>query len=215
MTRELSGYGSMTVPYITAWSEETDPPCVPVELAGRGIGYADETLADRDRHGVLWLRTLFRPGQGRPVFGKVHPTRQRRAMQRLLCQVCACPADRTEDGVLWLLRDFREDWPSWPNGMATTEPPICRPCVQLSIRLCPALRKGSAVIRARSYTLVGVDGLLYRRSDRAIVPTQGVTVAFEDPAVHWVRAACLARQLHDCEIVPAQDLTGHALTRLP
>jgi hypothetical protein len=70
------------------------------------------------------------------------------------------------------------------------------------------------VIRARSYTLAGVNGLLYRRSGRTIIPTEGVTVAFEDPAVHWVRAACLARQLHDCEIVPAQDITGHVLTRL-
>lgn len=45
-------------------------------------------------------------------------------MQRLLCNVCAQPADRSDDGVLWLLRDFRDDWPNWPQGMGAVEPPV-------------------------------------------------------------------------------------------
>src|SRR5262245_33889083 len=106
----------IVAPYITAWSAEQSPPVVVVERPEGGIGYLDETVADRDRNGVLWLRTPFRPGQGRPEFGKVHPLRQRRTMQRLLCQVCAGPADCTEDGVLWLLQDHQKDWRSWPNG---------------------------------------------------------------------------------------------------
>lgn len=194
-------------PYITSWSMEKDLPCALVERPGGGIAYRDETVTDRDRYGVLWLRTLFRPGQGRPEFGKVHPLRQRRAMQRLLCQVCAGPADQTDDGVLWLLQDHREDWPSWPDGMAMTEPPICVPCIQLSLRLCPALRRGAAVVRAGSFAVAGVHGLLYRGGPELAV-TGEATVAFEDPAIQWVRAASLVRQLRNCAILPLADLVG-------
>lgn len=163
----------VAVPYITAWSEEQTPPAVLIELPGTGIAYPDETLADRDRNGVLWYRMPFRPGQGRPEFGKVHPLRQRQTMQRLLCQVCAGPANATKDGVLWLLKDHQADWPSWPNGMGVTEPPICLPCAQTSIRLCPALRKGAAVVRASSFTIAGVHGTLHRggRTLRAVGTT--------------------------------------------
>lgn len=115
-------------PYVSTWSAEQDLPYRLVERAGHGIGYADELLGDRDAHGVLWQRAAVRHEVGRPEFGKVHPLRQRRAMRQLLCQVCAEPADRTDDGVLWLLRDYRCDWPRWPEGMACVEPPICVPC---------------------------------------------------------------------------------------
>src|SRR3989442_68826 len=109
-----SAQGNVTVPYVATWSEERDLPFEVVNRDGRGIAYADEISADRDIHGVLWHRTYSRPRRGRPEFGNVHSLRQRRAMRRLLCQVCGGPADRTQDGVLWLLPDHREDWPGWP-----------------------------------------------------------------------------------------------------
>jgi len=189
----------IVVPYITAWTEEKDPPVVLVERPGGGIAYRDETLADRDHNGVLWFRTPFRPGQGRPDFGRVHPVRQRRAMQRLLCQVCAGPANTTEDGVLWLLKDHREDWPMWPNGMGVTEPPICLPCVRLSMRLCPALRKRAVVVRAGTFIVAGVYGTLYR-ADRSLSAIGPANVSFDDPAIGWIRAVSLVRELHDCAI---------------
>lgn len=188
-------------PYITAWTAEQEPPTVLVERPSGGIAYEDETLADRDRNDVLWFRTPHLPGHGRPDFGRVHPTRQRRAMQRLLCQVCAGPADTTDDGVLWLLKDHREDWPSWPNGMGVTEPPICVPCIQISIRLCPALRKGAAMVRAGSFVLAGAYGMLYKVHHKlvAVGPT---TIPFEDPTIRWLRAINLVRELQDCAVVP-------------
>ena len=140
------------------------------------------------------------------MFGQVHPARQRRTMQRLLCQVCAGSADQTADGVLWLLKDHREDWPNWPDGMGVTEPPICLSCVEVSTRLCPALRKGAVAIRANSFVVAGVYGTLYRRSGLRPVPTGDVSVMFEDPAARWLRAACLVRRLRECEIVPLADL---------
>jgi hypothetical protein len=184
------------VPYITTWSEERPLPATVIEHPS-GIRYADETLADRDRNGVLWQRIPSRPGQGRPEFGKVHSLRQRRAMRRLLCGVCGGPADRSDGGVLWLIRDYRDDWPNWPEGMAATEPPVCLPCARISARVCPALRKGHVPFRVRRSIVSAVWGIRYQAG-------QGIDdaiVAFDDPAIRWVRAAQLVRELRGCTMV--------------
>jgi hypothetical protein len=73
------------------------------------------------------------------------------AQMRLLCGICAGSSDRNEQGVLWLVRDVHDDWPGWPEHMAVTEPPVCLPCAQLSIRVCPSLRMGFVAIRAGRY----------------------------------------------------------------
>lgn len=203
-----SGKRRIVAPYVTSWSEEVDAPGRVVERRGLpGIGYADESLGDRDANGVLWSRTAFAPGVERPVFGRVHPMRQRRAMLRLLCQVCAGPADRNDDGVLWLLRDFRDDWPGWPENMGIIEPPVCVDCVRLSLRVCPALRKGAAAFRARTFPVAGVRGLLFAGAGRPR-PVGDVNVSLDNPAVHWVQASSLARELHDCTIVDLDELVG-------
>jgi hypothetical protein len=194
-------------PYITAWSAEQELPYQVIQRPGVGIGYTDEIAADRDIHGVLWRRTPSRPHYGRPEFGNVHSFRQRRAMRRLLCQVCGGPADQTDDGGLWLLPDHREDWTGWPEGMANVEPPVCLPCVSLSLRLCPKLRKGAAAIRVRDYPIIGVRGALYRPGVAAPVAVAEAVVAFDDPAIRWVRAANLVRELHGCTIVPLAEIT--------
>src|SRR4051812_9793935 len=100
----------LIVPYATSWSGEQHLPMPVIQHRGFGIGYADEIAADRDVCGVLWHRVESRPGAGRPQFGNVHSLRQRRAMRRLLCQVCGEPAERTSEGMLWLLLDYRQDW---------------------------------------------------------------------------------------------------------
>jgi hypothetical protein len=185
------------VPYITTWSAEQLIPATVVEHPWSGIAYADETLGDRDNNGVLWRRVPSRPGRGRPQFGKVHPLRQRRAMRRLLCGVCGGPPDRTDAGILWLIRDYRDDWPGWPEGMAATEPPVCLPCAEISIRACPALRKGHVPVRVGQSAVVGVYGIRYQAG-------QGVDdaiVAFDDPAIRWTCAAQLVRELRGSTIV--------------
>ncbi|WP_460397846.1 hypothetical protein [Actinophytocola sediminis] len=178
-------------------------------MPGRGIGYLDETAVDRDSSGVLWCRAPFQPGQGRPLFGRVHPLRQRRAMRRLLCQVCGGPADRGEDGVLWLVRDFREDWPGWPERMAVTEPPVCLACARLSLRVCPALRQGAAAFRARQFPVVGVRGELCT-GGRVPRSLGDQLVAFTDRAIRWVRASNLLRELHDCTLLDPNRLAETA-----
>lgn len=192
----------IVAPYVTSWSEEETVASRVVVRPGGGIAYADERVLDRDEHGVLWSRTPWSPGVGRPVFGRVHPVRQRRAMQRLLCQVCAGPADRDGGGVLWLLKDHREDWPGWPNQMGVTEPPVCRACVRLSVRVCPALRRGAVTVRAGSFPVAGVNGVLHQMRNRVPVAVGQAMVTFDDPLVRWVRAAHLVRWLDDCTVVP-------------
>lgn len=203
----LSGdaVGRGMVPYVTSWSEENHLPGVVVERFGRGICFADECMADRDGTGVLWIRTAVRPGVGRPVFGKVHTLRQRRAMRRLLCQVCAGPADRTDDGVLWLMTDYRDDWPGWPNRMAQTEPPVCRDCARLSLRLCPALRERAVLVRAGRYPVAGVYGTVYAGGSRLVVADTRA-VPLDDPVVRWVLASRLVRQLNDCVLLDPGEL---------
>jgi hypothetical protein len=199
----------LIVPYVTAWSTERDLPMPMIEHRGFGIGYADEIATDRDTHGVLWQRTYSRPSMGRPVFGDVHSLRQRRAMRKLLCQVCGGPADQNDDGVLWLLPDHHEDWDSWPEAMGNVEPPICLACVEISLRLCPKLRRdGGAAIRAKEYSIVGVRGALYAPGPSRPVMVADQVVAFDDPVIRWVRAAGLIRQLSGCTIVPVEELVS-------
>ena len=156
------GIKSPTVPYVATWTgERAIPAAVVARLDGVGVRYADEGLADRDRLGVLWTRVESRPGVGRPLFGQLHSTRQRRAMRRLLCQVCGGESDRDDRGVLWLTRDYRGDWPGWPARMATEDPPVCLACARVASRLCPSLRKGHVFVRSRTHPVVGVRGVRY------------------------------------------------------
>lgn len=188
------------VPYIALWSGERLPaPTVVISPFG-GIGYADESLLDRDESGVLWTRVLSCRGTGEPIYDKLHALRQRKAMRSLLCQVCAAPADRNEQGALWLLPDHRGDWPNWPENMANSHPPLCLRCAKISVRLCPSFASGHVAVRAHS-TVTGVSGGLYRPGPLTPRPTSLVTVAYDDPARHWVQAAMLLRTLHHCTIV--------------
>ncbi|KJK43702.1 hypothetical protein UK23_32220 [Lentzea aerocolonigenes] len=196
----------MIAPYITTWSAEQDLPSRVVEHPLGGIGYADEGLGDRDAHGVLWSRIGVRAGTGRPEFGKVHPLRQRRAMRKLLCQVCGGPADRTDEGVLWLLRDYRGDWPSWPEGMASTEPPACVLCVAISLKRCPALHRGAVAVRVRECPIAGVRGAIYQRGLFGPTAVSAANVAYEDPDICWTVASALIRELKGCVQISLEEL---------
>lgn len=191
----------LLVPYITTWSAEETIPGVIIHAPRYGIAYSNETINDRDVHGILWTRTQSSPGQGRPLFGKVHSLRQRRAMHRLLCQVCAGPADQDERGTLWLMLDHRDDWPDWPELMATVDPPICLRCAHTSRRLCPALRNRYVAVRVGRSTLSGIYGIRYRPSALLPEAVEPVTIAFDSPFASWVCASQLVRELHDCVIV--------------
>lgn len=184
------------VPYITKWSAEQGSG-MRVIRRRRGIGYADERPRDRDERGVLWTRVPSLPGQGRPEFGRVHARRQRRAMTRLLCQVCGGPAGRDDRGVLWLIGEDPGDLASWPDPLLTLHPPVCAPCAGRSVRICPHLRAGYAVLRVRAFDLAGVRGALYRPGNPDPVAVDAVGVAFDDPLIRWVKAGQLIMRLQD------------------
>ena len=191
----------LLVPYVTAWSEERALPTAIVEVPGRGIRYADEVVGDRDQHGVLWPRLPSRPGHGHPRFGVVHSLRQRRAMRRLLCQVCAGPADRNEQGVLFLLVGKYRDWPDWPEDMACTDPPICRRCARIAVKACPALRATPLAVRVGHCPISAVRGIRYHPG-----PASEDIVTLTDPAIRWTRAEQLIRKLTDCTILDLDQL---------
>jgi hypothetical protein len=188
------------VPYIATWSAEMQPVEGPIiDHPRRGIAYPDETLTDRDRHGVLWTRTTSRQGIGRPLFAKIHSLRQRRAMRRLLCQVCAGPADESDRGVFWLFNKNPENWPEWPDAVSTAHPPTCLACTRVAVRLCPALRRSCAGVWVGRSTVSGVFGARYRAGrPYAELTDPGALVRYDDPTIRWTCASQLVRQLSDC-----------------
>jgi hypothetical protein len=192
------------------WTDEPTALTTVVQRGRWGIGYSDELPTDRDRDGVLWTRVVSRPGHGRPLYAQLHPIRQRRAMRRLLCQVCGRPADYTEQGHLWLAVDQRERWPGWPEESVNPFPPVCTGCAARSVRLCPPLRRGFTAFRAHS-TLYGVIGVQFVAGPRypgvALAEDDGgQPVAFSHPAIHWTQATQLTRTMHQCVLVDLDAL---------
>jgi hypothetical protein len=189
------------VPYITTWSQEAG---LPTQLIATpvGVAYADELCIDRDEHGVLWPRVPSRPGLGEPLYAVVHPLRLRRAMRRLLCQVCASPADHTDAGTLWILpEDGTFDWSEWPKRVLTTHAPVCVRCARISVKVCPAVKRGHQVVRAHS-TVIGISGEQYEPDfpfPRLV--GENVLAKFGEPVIRWVKANYLVRELHDCKLV--------------
>ncbi|AUH40472.1 hypothetical protein [Streptomyces sp. CMB-StM0423] len=189
------------VPYVARWTGE-DRLSEPLVIHNfRRIAYAYEHDLDRDSMGVLWARRPLRRGVGRPQLGHIHPQRQRRAMLRLLCQVCAVPAHEDESGVLWLLEDHSEV-PGWPENEVTVHPPVCAPCAEKSPVWCRHLREGgAALVRVRHPDIDGVYGLSYRPDGEHAVPAGEVTVAYDDPAAAWVLASQMTRALRGCTVI--------------
>jgi hypothetical protein len=157
------GPKKVPVPFAAAWSgEEPDISRLIARPFGAGLAYSDEMPEDRDERGVLWARMQVAPGSGRPMFDRMHSVRQREALLRKLCQVCGKPADWTEQG--WL---FLSQYTHLTHAMGdsadqgfTSKPPVCTPCAQLAVRLCPHLTDPVA-IRSAKPRVWGVSGGFY------------------------------------------------------
>lgn len=208
---------NLVVPYVASWSGEQRLQCnLIVRPDGAGVAYATELPGDRDNQQVLWARVADLSGAGTPQFATVHPSRQMELMTKLLCQVCADPADETDDGILWLLPARENDEPGWPEHAGLMDPPICRRCVPIAIERCPELRRGYVLIRVRKSSFWGVFGTLYRRGMFGPVPTAAIRLAYGDPQIGWMVATKLVREVRGCSFVDVDELCGAAsVTRCP
>ncbi|MEW2301945.1 hypothetical protein AB0958_18560 [Streptomyces sp. NPDC006655] len=198
-------YKGRPVPYITAWRDEKVPQ-PPVMATQSGLVYVG-TRAGQDETGLLWRLWDDIQGSGEPLWSDVHAGRQQQAMRQSLCQVCGGPADRSEQGVLWLLEDGRAEGPQWPNGFMTTHPPICVPCAPVAARLCPHLqREGAVPVRVRTAVYDAVIGLRYFRSRFGLVAAQKKEVVLMNAwTAKWVVAGQLVASLDDCTVLdPAE-----------
>ncbi|WP_019632623.1 hypothetical protein [Actinomadura atramentaria] len=162
------------------------------------LGYADETPVDRDRDGILWMRMSVSPGQGRPVLGELHVLRQRRAMRKLLCQVCAVPCG--EDAV-WLQSAEEYAVGPWPESIITAHPPLCLGCARRAVEVCPHLRDGHVAVRATRAVLHGVFGVLCVPGLGGAFIKDTATLAFGDSRLRWVQAGQLLMRLVDYRVV--------------
>ncbi|WP_329151180.1 hypothetical protein OIU91_28270 [Streptomyces sp. NBC_01456] len=189
------------MPYISTWGAERDLSGH-IIVGRRGIVFADESPLDRDTQGALWRRMSLHQREGKPQHGGVHPQRQRRAMQRLLCQVCAGPSDQDDRGTLWLLETAEDEWEGWPNGLVTSHPPMCLACAPQAVRYCPNLRNGYVALRVAKSDVCGVHGPLYHRGPGIqAVPGDHAIVLYDEPQIRWVLAEQSVRELQSCTIV--------------
>jgi hypothetical protein len=122
-------------------------------------------------------------------------------MRRLLCQVCAGPADQNEQGVLWLLGDGEGDWPGWPEGMAASHPPVCLRCAAASTNLCPHLRRSHVAVRVREPEVSGVLGVVHRPGPRGPVRVTDDIVKYGDARISWVLASQQLMLLNGCSFI--------------
>ena len=159
-------YRGMRVAYVTAWSSEvpqdaSDPHLVlraPTDGADPYTAYTDERFGDRS-HGVLWARTGDSPGYGRPRFASMHTARQRAVMHAAACQICTGP------GELWLAPATAYEQHAAANGPGaayeSTDPPICRACLNQAISQCPNLRsRGYVLLTPRHWEISKVRGFV-------------------------------------------------------
>ncbi|MCX5215771.1 hypothetical protein OG689_42210 [Kitasatospora sp. NBC_00240] len=201
------------VPTVTRWSGELLDPSLIVDTGpdGARLAYREETQADRV-NGVLVLRFTGKPGQGQPLWNASHPGRQTRAMGGLLCRVCGAPADRTEDGVLWLLPHpttpggrRRTLDPCWPEGAVVEHPPICAPHALSSPRLCRAL-DGALLLRVANAPVYGLAGLRFDTGEGGPqAPVRG-QFALDSAELRWVAATHLLRTLTGCTRMSEEHL---------
>ena len=212
-------YKGVPVPYIAAWSAEKEGNVVPEGFLLREnpftgqsqLRYRDEHPADRDRHGILWHRVAWAPGEGEPAFAEVHTVRQRRALHRSLCQICGNP------GVLWLTPALLWDAHLADNGprapYRTSDPPVCRSCYELALRYCPELGRGKVILAPGRWAITAVRGQIAdpRRggfSDPRTIDLPGMRGA-DYPALSLVLAKGLVASLYHPRAVADPDaVTG-------
>lgn len=104
-------------PWNASWSSESRVEIRPCRWAGNRL--------------ALW--SPHSPGQGRPIFAKPHPVRQRRSIAEMRCTVCGEQTSSADRWWFGLGSHLENGW------FATTESPVHRRCADLALDHCPRL----------------------------------------------------------------------------
>ncbi|WP_145503801.1 hypothetical protein [Streptomyces sp. CFMR 7] len=125
------------------------------------IRYAEPGPFDRypELDDVLLARTLSTVPSGRPDGHVLSPYRHAHCMLNHLCQGCGSPAERGEDGLLFVLPATRSDGsPAAACGL-NDMPPSCARC---ALRHCPLLSsRGRKLLWAGQAEVIGVYGEVF------------------------------------------------------
>jgi hypothetical protein len=130
-------------------------------------------------------------------------------MRLLLCQVCGGPADRNEDGVLWVVGEDQAERASWPDPLPTAHPPVCAECAVRSVGLCPHLRRHHVALRVRQFDVMGVRGALYRPARPNPVKVAAAGITLDDPRIRWIQAGQLIVSLREFTLTSLDAVTSH------
>lgn len=213
MTSRQHAHDGLTVPYVQLWSHERGiTPRLERRNGREGpfLAFADEGPHDRDSWGALWARYTLAHGKGTADFTSLHPLRQRRAVTRGLCQVCAAepPPNELEAPPLFLLqsaggRPIRD-------GELTHAAPVCEPCAEKALRDCPPLRRGAVAARVRYPMAWGVAGILYDLNTLRPLSKDRVDVSYTTPLIKSVLAYRAVVSLHECTPVDVASLLANS-----
>lgn len=116
-------YGNMPVPYAVSWSAEQ--------------GHMHVATCPHIR--CTALCDVDRRGEGKPVFGKPHMTRQREVIMKDLCDLCARPLKgRTKVSL-----SHAGEVVSGGAGLTVMqlEPMVHKDCAVLCLQHCPSLKR--------------------------------------------------------------------------
>ena len=158
LTSDADEVSSAPIPWVATWTSEAESerwsrPFGDL-LAAMGTARDDRELIDEadalwpaGRRQVWELGGLH--GVGEPIFNRLHPGRQRRAMLEGRCSVCA-----TVVAPPWTFVGHLSEKGRTP---AFREPPLCARCLPRALSACPGLR---AYIGAGTLSIVIVEGYM-------------------------------------------------------
>jgi hypothetical protein len=121
------GPNGMPVPWIAAWSSERENRITRCPMVGMAVF------------------TKGRQGEGRPVFGEMHPARQRQAVIRGLCQTCGERLPDRGPLLLAVVDAHVRDVTGQGGRVLVIEPFACRDCLSYSVKVCPGLVRAATL----------------------------------------------------------------------
>ncbi|TMR91301.1 hypothetical protein [Nonomuraea basaltis] len=201
----MSGY--TTIPYVIAYADELvdDPIYFEWHNHEYRLTYGKPRPSDWV-HGILRGRVKDlrdKPDRRGPErMRKLNTRRQWRCMDRLLCQVCGCPATDPATGCIpWAVTStvFEQ---TGPFGGRTNAPPTCWRCIPKALEECPMLREDFAVYTVAGAMSAGVLADLY---EPGIIAYQPVLTK------HNVFVAWDAHRHHGAALAVAQVVELHGM----